>query len=99
MRNIINIEHIGVVKLEELCLFGKLEWERGDASLTLSFKGLECELVTDLQKLIEKASFSKNDVIKFPCFYARYKNFKNKKELKKAIRQLFGVVIASIPED
>ena len=99
MRSVIKIDHINVVELESLCAIGKLNWEKGDASLTLSFKGLECELIPELLNLIEKSSFTKNDVMKFPCFYARWKNFSKKEEFRKAIRQLFAVVIASIPED
>lgn len=99
MRSIIKIDHICVADLESLCLFGKLEWLEGEAKLEVSFKGIECNLVEDLLKFIEKGSFVKNDVIKFPCFYARYKNFSDKKEFNKAIRQVFGIAIATFPKN
>lgn len=99
MRSIIKIDHLCVANLENLCLFGKVEWLDGESKLEVSFKGIECNLLEDLLKLIEKGSFAKNDVIKFPCFYARYKNFSNKKEFNKAIRQVFGIAIVTFPKD
>ena len=102
MRNhSVNIEEIGADRVgDHLCLFGKVKLVDEDevTTLKIKFDGFPCKTLGELLNLLRNIPFTRSDLIELPGIYILYEGMENKENLIKAVRELFAIALASVPE-
>ena len=100
MRNVeINVNNIGVDRVgDQLCLFGKMEWQQEYTYLTISFDSFPCNLVTNTLSFLEMCPYRRNELIELPGLYIRYEGME-KDDLGKILRNIFAIALANIHRD
>ena len=102
MRNhSVNVEDLGIDRVgDDICLFGKVKLTDEDENTTLKIKfdSFPCKTLKDMLNLLRNVPFTKSDLIELPGIYILYEGMENKENLIKAIRELFAIAVASVPE-
>ena len=95
----INVNNIGVDRVgDQLCLFGKIEWQQEDTYLTISFDSFPCNITTSTLRFLEMCPYRRNELIELPGLYIRYEGME-KDDLGKILRNIFAIALANIPEE
>ena len=97
----VNVNNIGIDRVDDqLCIFGKLEYNDDDeySLIKISFDSFPCTLLLETLNLLERVPFKRNDLIELPGLYIRYEGF-DKEEFNKILKQLFAIAISSIPKE
>ena len=97
----VNVNNVGVNRVgDQLCFFGKLEYNDDDeySLIKISFDSFPCTLLLETLSLLKRVPFEKNDLIELPGLYIRHEGLADKEEFNKILRQLFAIALASVPE-
>ena len=106
-------ENIGTDRLgNSLCVFGKITWEcdyhpmkenaevdfniTKKAEVVLTFDGLPCNNLIEVLNAINVIPFKEDSAIVIPGIHIIHKDM-TKKYFGKAMRDIFGLAIASVP--